>query len=85
MAELLWMLLIAFVVGLCASLPAKGFIPGGLPGTSIAAFAGSWLGNQLLGTFGPDVSGFPVIPAFIGAVGFLSLICVLSKVSSRMA
>lgn len=85
MAELLWMLLVAFVVGLCANLPAKAFIPGGLPGTSIAAFAGSWLGNLLFGAFGPDVSGFAVLPALLGAVGFLSLICVLSKVSSRTA
>ncbi|MBC8081200.1 MAG: GlsB/YeaQ/YmgE family stress response membrane protein [Gorillibacterium sp.] len=83
MTELLWLLMIAVAIGHITGLPARGSIPGGVLGTSMAAFAGAWLGKLFLGSFGPHLDGFFFLPSVIGSVGFVILICLLSRATSR--
>ncbi|UUZ81550.1 hypothetical protein LJK88_44165 [Paenibacillus sp. P26] len=40
----------------------------------IAGFVGAWLGYLLLGTWGPVIGGFAVVPAIIGAALFVFLL-----------
>lgn len=43
----------------------------------VVGFIGAWIGHGLFGTWGPDIAGFAIIPAIIGAailVFILSLI-----------
>ncbi|WP_071396875.1 GlsB/YeaQ/YmgE family stress response membrane protein [Bacillus tuaregi] len=43
-------------------------MPGGFFGSILAGFIGAWIGHGLLGTWGPAIAGFYLIPALIGAV-----------------
>ncbi|MCY8048776.1 GlsB/YeaQ/YmgE family stress response membrane protein, partial [Bacillus haynesii] len=33
----------------------------------VVGFIGAWIGHGLLGTWGPDIAGFAIFPAIIGA------------------
>ncbi|UUZ92311.1 GlsB/YeaQ/YmgE family stress response membrane protein [Paenibacillus sp. P25] len=45
----------------------------------IAGFVGAWLGYLLLGTWGPVIGGFAVVPAIIGAALFVFLLGSLAR------
>ncbi|KZZ83777.1 MULTISPECIES: GlsB/YeaQ/YmgE family stress response membrane protein [Bacillaceae] len=60
-------IIVALVIGWIGDLLVKGSMPGGIIGSIIAGFAGAWLGHGLFGTWGPDIAGFAIIPAIIGA------------------
>lgn len=56
-------LIVAIVIGLIG-----GAIGGhGAPGSMVIGFIGAWIGHGLFGTWGPDIAGFPIFPAIIGA------------------
>ncbi|MFC3883499.1 GlsB/YeaQ/YmgE family stress response membrane protein [Bacillus songklensis] len=77
----IWSLIIGGIIGWVASLLTGRDIPGGIIGNIIAGFIGAWLGTAILGDFGPEVGGFELIPAIIGAV-LLALI--VSFIMRRM-
>ncbi|MFC3886002.1 GlsB/YeaQ/YmgE family stress response membrane protein [Bacillus songklensis] len=77
----IWSLIIGGIIGWVASLLTGRDIPGGIIGNIIAGFIGAWLGTAIFGDFGPEVGGFELIPAIIGAV-LLALI--VSFVMRRM-
>ncbi|MFO1445157.1 GlsB/YeaQ/YmgE family stress response membrane protein [Bacillus sp. Bva_UNVM-123] len=65
---LIWTLIIGGVIGWLAGLILGRDIPGGIIGNIIAGFIGAWLGSFLLGSWGPVIGGFYLIPALIGAI-----------------
>ncbi|ANE47710.1 membrane protein [Paenibacillus swuensis] len=77
--EFLWMLIVGGVIGWFAQIVSGKNIPGGVIGNVIAGIIGSWLGVALLGTFGPVVGGFSIIPAIIGAVIFVFLFSLIAR------
>jgi uncharacterized membrane protein YeaQ/YmgE (transglycosylase-associated protein family) len=79
--QLFLLLLVAIVVGFASRQFIRDSIPGGFPGSSIAALAGAWLGTLLFGSWGPDLLGMHVLPPVIGAAGFLLLLALLSKMT----
>jgi uncharacterized membrane protein YeaQ/YmgE (transglycosylase-associated protein family) len=80
MLQLLIMLLVAVVIGFAGHPLTKEYIPGGFAGSSIASLAGAWLGVLLLGSWGPSLLGV-LLPPVIGAVGFMLLLGILSKMT----
>lgn len=76
----IWSLIIGGLLGWLASLITKRDIPGGIFGNIIAGFIGSWLGSFILGKWGPEIRGFYIIPAIIGAV---ILILIFSFIVNR--
>ena len=66
--ELLWTLLIGAVIGAVAGYVTSRDLPMGFIGNIIAGLLGSWLGERLLGTWGPEVAGMAIFPSIVGAV-----------------
>lgn len=70
---------IAIVIGFIGEALVKFNMPAGFLGTMIAGFVGSWLGTLLLGSWGPVIAGFAVIPAILGAALFIFLLGLIAK------
>lgn len=66
--ELLWTLIIGAVIGAVAGYLTSRDLPMGFIGNIIAGILGSWLGERLLGTWGPELAGMALAPSIIGAV-----------------
>ncbi|MBT2699716.1 GlsB/YeaQ/YmgE family stress response membrane protein [Bacillus sp. ISL-40] len=64
----IWSLIIGGIIGWLGGLVIGRDLPGGVIGNIIAGFIGAFLGSFLLGDWGPEVGGFYLIPAIIGAI-----------------
>ncbi|MCM3586020.1 GlsB/YeaQ/YmgE family stress response membrane protein [Mesobacillus maritimus] len=71
MFSFLWSLIIGGIIGWLAGLIMGKDIPGGVFGNIIAGFIGAWLGQAILGSWGPIVGGFAILPALIGAIALV--------------
>lgn len=65
---LLWQLLIGAVIGAVAGALTSRGMPMGWIGNILAGLIGSWLGEALLGSWGPSLAGMALVPSIIGAV-----------------
>lgn len=72
-------LIVAIIIGWLGSLFVKGSMPGGIIGSMIAGLIGAWIGHGLLGTWGPSLAGFAIIPAVIGAAIVVFLVSLLAR------
>ncbi|MBD2864216.1 GlsB/YeaQ/YmgE family stress response membrane protein [Paenibacillus oceani] len=85
----MWGLLISIVmailIGTIGDALVKNRMPGGMLGAMVAGFAGGWLGSLLLGSWGPVIGGFAVIPAIVGAALFVLLLGMLSQAIRKSA
>jgi len=77
--SLLISIIMAIIIGFVADFFVKNSMPGGIIGSMVAGFVGAWIGNLLLGSFGPVVGGFAIIPALIGAILFIFVIGLLTR------
>ncbi|MCM3540233.1 GlsB/YeaQ/YmgE family stress response membrane protein [Priestia endophytica] len=77
----LWTIIVGGIIGWLAGVLTGRDVPGGIIGNIIAGFIGAWLGSLILGSFGPTVGGFALIPAIIGAV---ILVLIVSFVMRKM-
>ncbi|MBY0597631.1 MULTISPECIES: GlsB/YeaQ/YmgE family stress response membrane protein [Bacillales] len=75
----IWSLIVGGILGWLASLIVGKDIPGGVIGNIIAGIIGSWLGTSLLGTFGPVIGGYAIIPALIGAIVLIFIVSLLLR------
>ena len=64
----IWSLIIGGIIGWLGGLIIGRDLPGGVIGNIIAGFIGAFLGSLILGDWGPEVGGFYLIPAIIGAI-----------------
>jgi uncharacterized membrane protein YeaQ/YmgE (transglycosylase-associated protein family) len=64
----IWSLIIGGIIGWLGGLVIGRDIPGGVIGNIIAGFIGAFLGSLILGDWGPEVGGFYLIPAILGAI-----------------
>ncbi|WP_284642096.1 GlsB/YeaQ/YmgE family stress response membrane protein [Paenibacillus silviterrae] len=83
MMSLLITLLMAMVIGTVGSAVAPGTMPGGILGAMLAGFVGAWIGYWLLGSWGPVIAGFAVIPSVLGAALFTLLLGLISRGSAN--
>lgn len=78
-------LLFLLVAGVCAII-ADAIVPGRIPGgflvAAVVGVIGAWLGDALLGTFGPILAGVAILPTILGS-GLL--VFILSLVSGTLA
>lgn len=78
---LLWQLLIGAIIGAVAGALTSRNLPMGWIGNILAGLIGSWLGEMLLGGWGPEVAGMAIVPSIIGAV---ILVLITSMIFSSM-
>lgn len=81
MMGLIWQLLIGAVIGAVAGALTSRDVPMGWIGNILAGLIGSWLGEMLLGSWGPTIAGMALVPSIIGAV---ILVVITSMLFSRM-
>lgn len=74
MLHAIWVLIIGGVIGAVASMIVNRNIPMGWVGNIIGGLLGAWLGESLLGTWGPDVAGMAIFPAIVGSLIVVLLI-----------
>ncbi|GEA95318.1 GlsB/YeaQ/YmgE family stress response membrane protein [Weissella viridescens] len=68
MFSLIWELIIGAVIGaIGGALTSKGASMGWIANIA-AGLVGSWLGEKLLGSWGPHMAGMAIFPSIIGAV-----------------
>ncbi|AIK46213.1 transglycosylase associated family protein [Bacillus atrophaeus subsp. globigii] len=79
MMSIIVSLIVAIIIGWLGSLFVKGSMPGGIIGSMIAGLIGAWIGHGLLGTWGPSLAGFAIIPAVIGAAIVVFLVSLLAR------
>lgn len=72
-------IVVAIIIGFIGDALVKNSMPGGVLGSMVAGFIGAWLGSLLLGSWGPVIGGFAIIPAIIGAALFIFLIGLLFR------
>lgn len=76
-------LLVAIVIGLIGSAIVGNRMPGGILGSMVAGLVGAWIGHSLLGTWGPSLAGFAILPAIIGAAIFVFILSLIMRSSNR--
>ncbi|KHD46741.1 GlsB/YeaQ/YmgE family stress response membrane protein [Streptococcus hongkongensis] len=64
---LLWTLIVGGLIGLIAGALTKGGSMGWIANI-VAGLVGAWIGQALLGAWGPSLAGMALIPSIIGAV-----------------
>lgn len=75
--SLIWTLIVGGILGWFAGLLIGRDVPGGVIGNIIAGIVGAWLGSMLLGEWGPELAGFFIIPALIGAIVIILILSVI--------
>lgn len=60
--------IVAGIVGTLADKIVPGDLPFGMPGAILAGWLGFVLGHSLIGSFGPSIAGYYLLPGFLGAV-----------------
>ena len=71
--------ILAIIIGFIGDALVRADMPGGILGSMVAGFVGAWLGHFLFGHFGPDIAGFAIIPAVIGAALVVFLVGLLFR------
>ncbi|MFX3617768.1 MAG: GlsB/YeaQ/YmgE family stress response membrane protein [Sporolactobacillus sp.] len=77
------MLIVGAVIGILAGAITHRGMPAGWIGNIIAGLVGSWLGEALLGSWGPQVAGMALIPSIIGAVILVLIVSFIMGSSAR--
>lgn len=75
----LWSLIVGGIIGWLASLIVGRDIPGGVIGNIIAGFVGAWLGTLVLGSWGPRMADFAIIPAIIGSIVLVLILSLILR------
>ena len=78
---MIWSLIVGALIGLVAGAITKKGSSMGWIANILAGLVGSFVGQALLGTWGPSLAGMALIPSIIGAV---IVVAVVSFFLSRM-
>ena len=78
---LLWTLIVGGIIGLIAGALTKHGGSMGWIANIVAGLLGAWVGQALLGYWGPSLAGMALIPSIIGAV---LVVFVTSIILSKM-
>lgn len=68
MLHTIWVIIVGAVIGAVASMIINRDMPWGWVGNIIGGLVGAWLGEALLGAWGPNVAGMAIVPAIVGAI-----------------
>ncbi|UJL45649.1 GlsB/YeaQ/YmgE family stress response membrane protein [Virgibacillus sp. NKC19-16] len=75
----IWSLIVGGILGWLASLIVGKDVPGGIIGNIIAGFIGAWIGSSLLGSWGPEIGDFYIVPALIGAIVLIFIVSLIMR------
>ncbi len=64
----IWVIIVGAVIGAIASVIINRDMPWGWVGNIIGGLVGAWLGETLLGAWGPNIAGMAIVPAIVGAI-----------------
>ena len=64
----LWSSIVGGVIGALAGAITSRDVPMGIIGNIIAGLVGAWIGQALLGTWGPSLAGMALVPSILGAI-----------------
>ncbi|WP_394231759.1 GlsB/YeaQ/YmgE family stress response membrane protein [Niallia oryzisoli] len=76
-------IIVSLMIGYVAEKLVPFDMPGGVFGSIIAGFIGTWIGHGIFGAWGPVIAGFYLIPAVIGAVIVVVIVGLISEVFSK--
>lgn len=80
---LLWSIIIGGIIGWLAGGIIGRDVPGGVLGNIIAGFIGAEIGTWLLGSVGPVIGGFAILPAIVGAIILIFIVSLILRSSRR--
>lgn len=80
MFHFIWVLIIGAIIGAIAGAITKTTY--GWVGNIVAGIVGSWLGELMLGSWGPSLAGMALFPSIIGAV---ILVFIASLIFGKLA
>lgn len=78
---LLWTLIVGGIIGLIAGALTKHGGSMGWIANIVAGLVGAWVGQALLGSWGPSLAGMALLPSIVGAV---IVVLVTSFILSKM-
>ena len=78
---MIWSLIVGALIGLIAGAITKKGSSMGWIANILAGLVGSFVGQALLGTWGPSLAGMALIPSIVGAV---IVVAVVSFALSKM-
>lgn len=79
MLSFLWALIVGGIIGWIAGIIIGKDVPFGVIGNIIAGFVGAWLGSFIMGSWGPTLGGFAIVPALIGAIIFVFILSLIFR------
>lgn len=77
---LIWSLIVGAVIGAIAGAITNRGAAMGWIANIVAGLVGAWVGESLLGSWGPQLAGMALIPSIIGAV---ILVLIVSLIFGR--
>ena len=83
MLHLIWVWIIGALIGVIAGAITSRDMPLGWIGNIIAGLLGSWIGESLLGSWGPSLAGLAIVPSIIGAVVFVLIVSAILSGTKR--
>lgn len=79
----IWSLIVGAIIGVIAgAITNKGSSMGWIANIA-AGLIGSWLGQALLGTWGPQLAGMALIPSIAGAVILVIIVSLVAGSSQK--
>ncbi|WP_172188030.1 GlsB/YeaQ/YmgE family stress response membrane protein [Lentilactobacillus kribbianus] len=79
----IWSLIVGAIIGVIAgAITNKGSSMGWIANIA-AGLIGSWLGQALLGTWGPQLAGMALIPSIAGAVILVIIVSLIAGSSQK--
>ena len=71
---LIWSLIVGAIIGAIAGAITNRGAAMGWIANIVAGLIGAWIGQGLLGTWGPSLAGMALIPSIIGAIILIELL-----------
>ncbi|QPC20376.1 GlsB/YeaQ/YmgE family stress response membrane protein [Lacticaseibacillus paracasei] len=80
---LIWSLIVGAIIGAIAgAITNRGAAMGWIANIA-AGLIGAWIGQGLLGTWGPSLAGMAIIPSIIGAIVVVAVVSFFLSRSTR--
>ncbi|MBF4176105.1 GlsB/YeaQ/YmgE family stress response membrane protein [Lactobacillus paracasei subsp. tolerans] len=80
---LIWSLIVGAIIGAIAgAITNRGAAMGWIANIA-AGLIGAWIGQGLLGTWGPSLAGMAIIPSIIGAIVVVAVLSFFLSRSTR--
>lgn len=79
--EIISFILFVIVAAICALIAERmvpGKVPGGFLTAAVFGVIGAWIGSKIMGPFGPDLAGVPLVPCILGSAVLVFLLSLAS-------